>query len=302
MFTRYPTRIIATGVLGTALLVGCASAPPKELENARSAFDQAQASAAQEWTPAQLHEAERTLKLAEATFEAEGDSARTRDRAYVAMRKAQLAEVEGRTLQNQRRLEELQNQMVRAQSSNLEKLQDQYAQQQTELQQTQQAREAAEQRAQQLSQDLAQVAQVREEPRGTVVTLSGSVLFASGESELLPAAQARLSQVARALTQKAKGASVVVEGHTDTQGSQEFNLDLSQRRAEAVKQFLVQQGVPGDRIEAKGLGFSQPVAPNKTAEGRANNRRVEIVLEPMSAGQGSGASSPQPTAGGNTQG
>lgn len=286
MFTRFATRILPSGVLGTALLVGCASAPPKELENARSAFEQAQASAAKDWTPAQLHEAERTLKLAEATFDAEGDSARTRDRAYVAMRKAQLAEVEGRTLQNQHRLEELQSQMARAQSTNLEQLRDKYAQQQTQLVETQQAREAAEQRAQQLSQDLAEVAEVREEPRGTVVTLSGSVLFASGESQLLPAAQARLSQVARALTEKAKGASVIVEGHTDTQGSQEFNLDLSQRRAEAVKQFLVEHGVPGDRIEAKGLGFSQPVAPNKTAEGRANNRRVEIVLEPLSAGQG----------------
>jgi outer membrane protein OmpA-like peptidoglycan-associated protein len=279
-------------VLG-ALLGACASAPPQELENARAALEQAQGSMAKELNPAQLHTAESALELAEATFAAEGASDRTRDRAYVAMRKAQLAEVQARITHNERRLQEIEATVAQTRTQNLEQLRDKVATQQSALEDATEARKQAEQRARELSQDLSRVAEVREETRGTVVTLSGSVLFASGEAELLPAAEARLSQVATTLTQRAKGTKIVVEGHTDTQGSQEFNLDLSERRAQAVKNFLTSHGVPSDRIEAKGLGFSQPLVPNKTAEGRATNRRVEIVLEPMAGDGAARTNSPQ---------
>lgn len=265
-----------------SLLGACASAPPQELENARSALEKAQASVAQELNPAQLHTAESALELAEVTFKEEGASDRARDRAYVAMRKAQLAEVQARIMHNERRLQEMETTVAQTRTQNLEQMREKVTQQQSALEHSQEARAKAEERARQLSQDLSRVAQVREEARGTVVTLSGSVLFASGEAELLPAAEARLSQVATTLTQRAKGTKIIVEGHTDTQGSAEFNLDLSERRAQAVKSYLTSHGVPADRIEAKGLGFSQPVVPNKTAEGRATNRRVEIVLEPLS--------------------
>ena len=115
-----------------------------------------------------------------------------------------------------------------------------------------------------------------------VITLSGEVLFASGKAELQPSAQAKLREVAAALTQQNPQATIVVEGHTDRQGSQAFNLDLSTRRAQAVCDYLAMQGVARDRIRAQGLGFSRPLADNKTAEGRANNRRVEIVVQPAS--------------------
>lgn len=118
-----------------------------------------------------------------------------------------------------------------------------------------------------------------------VITLSGSVLFASGKSELLPAAQARLSEVAQALTQQSPDAKIVVEGHTDSQGSQDFNLELSAKRAQAVRDYLASHGVAPDRISSEGMGFSRPIADNKTAEGRANNRRVEIVVQPSGQGQ-----------------
>lgn len=113
-----------------------------------------------------------------------------------------------------------------------------------------------------------------------VITLSGQVLFASGKSELLPSAQAKLTEVARALSEQSPDSSIVVEGHTDSQGSETFNLDLSQKRAEAVRTYLGSHGVAPDRIRAEGLGLSRPIADNKSAEGRANNRRVEIVVQP----------------------
>lgn len=167
---------------------------------------------------------------------------------------------------------------------------------QQELQQERQARAEAEQRAQQQSQQMEAERQARaeaerraalalgelkgvkvsEEARGTVVTLSGSVLFTSGGANLLPSARNRLEDVARAV-QGAEG-TIVIEGHTDSRGTEAYNEDLSRRRAEAVRDFLVSRGVPPDKIEARGMGEYRPIASNTSSEGRANNRRVEIIL------------------------
>ena len=113
-----------------------------------------------------------------------------------------------------------------------------------------------------------------------VIMISGHVLFASGKSELLPSAQTKLTEVANALKMAHPGTTILVEGHTDSHGSKVLNLELSQRRAQAVRDYLAAQGIAPERIKAEGLGFTRPVANNKTAEGRANNRRVEIVVQP----------------------
>jgi outer membrane protein OmpA-like peptidoglycan-associated protein len=148
-----------------------------------------------------------------------------------------------------------------------------------QLEAERQARAEAERRA---SEALARLERegevgVREDARGTVLTLSGSVLFASGQAELLPSARNRLSEVADALKQSNN--TIAIEGHTDSMGPDAFNEDLSLRRAEQVRGFLLSRGVPPDRLTVRGLGEYRPVASNSTAEGRANNRRVEIVLE-----------------------
>lgn len=113
-----------------------------------------------------------------------------------------------------------------------------------------------------------------------VITLSGSVLFASNRTDLLPSAQAKLSEVAAALTKQDAESKITVEGHTDSQGNPSYNQDLSQRRAQAVRDYLVSRGMAADRVSAQGFGLTRPVADNATAEGRANNRRVEIVVQP----------------------
>jgi len=125
---------------------------------------------------------------------------------------------------------------------------------------------------------LASLASLKEEERGLVVTLSGSVLFRSAESTLMPPARVKLDQVASAL-QAIKARNLIVEGHTDSQGSDAFNQDLSQRRADAVRDYLVQGGYPANRIQSHGQGEGSPIAKNASPEGRANNRRVEIVIE-----------------------
>ena len=128
--------------------------------------------------------------------------------------------------------------------------------------------------------DLAAVAAVKEEARGMVITLSGSVLFASGKFALLNTAMTKLDQVAEALKAQDADKRMVVEGHTDSQGSDKVNQPLSLNRGNAVRDYLVTRGVASEKITAVGLGSTRPIVDNKSAENRANNRRVEIIISP----------------------
>ncbi|SDD86151.1 OmpA family protein [Aquimonas voraii] len=119
----------------------------------------------------------------------------------------------------------------------------------------------------------------RSEARGQVMTISGEA-FASGQSALRAEARDNLQKVIDLINAN-PGASVLIEGHTDSQGSANLNQVLSQRRAEAVRDALIQKGVDGSRLRALGLGEDRPVADNGSAEGRARNRRVEVVVEKL---------------------
>ncbi|KAA2285382.1 OmpA family protein [Arenimonas fontis] len=115
----------------------------------------------------------------------------------------------------------------------------------------------------------------RREGGRTVYTLAGNA-FASGSATLTAAAQASLYALAAQLP---GSGAITVEGHTDSQGGEAANLALSRRRAEAVRRLLEQAGIASGRITAVGKGQAEPVADNGTAEGRARNRRVEIIVE-----------------------
>jgi outer membrane protein OmpA-like peptidoglycan-associated protein len=93
----------------------------------------------------------------------------------------------------------------------------------------------------------------------------------------------KLDDVAKALSEEDPNSKMVVEGHTDSQGQPSFNQDLSQKRADAVRTYLVSRGISSDRITAQGYGLARPIADNASPEGRANNRRVEIVVQPVVA-------------------
>lgn len=121
-----------------------------------------------------------------------------------------------------------------------------------------------------------QTMSARPDARGQVMTLAGDA-FASGSATLLPEARANLQRVVE-FVQRFAGKSVLIEGHTDSQGSANANQLLSQRRAEAVRTALVEDGIGAARLSVAGLGEDRPVADNATAEGRARNRRVEIVV------------------------
>jgi outer membrane protein OmpA-like peptidoglycan-associated protein len=117
---------------------------------------------------------------------------------------------------------------------------------------------------------------IKDEPRGTVITVK--VPFKTGKSDLPPKAAEQLAPVADAL-KLTKDREILVEGHTDSQGSADKNLDLSQKRAETVRDYLISRQVPANEVSATGVGETQPQDDNATAEGRANNRVVQIVVK-----------------------
>ncbi|MGC4069065.1 MAG: DUF4398 domain-containing protein [Polyangiaceae bacterium] len=221
-------------------LGACASSTPRSLLDARAAYQRASQGPAARLTPAQLHVAQVSLTLAEKTYDEEGDSANAKDRAYVAQRKAELAEIQAGLVAAQVRAQlaeqrigqaKLRQQQAtqqdltstRAQLANEKQL---LASQQAELESERQRRLEAERKAEQAMAQLASIASVKQESRGTVITLSGAVIFASGKSELLPSARAKLDQVATALKESEPGTRFIVEGHTDSRGGAAMNQDL----------------------------------------------------------------------------
>jgi outer membrane protein OmpA-like peptidoglycan-associated protein len=295
-------------VVPAACLAGCATAvPPKELVDARSSYALAEHGTAQKYKPDMLHEAKTALDKAEQEFKADPTSTTTRNDAYIADRRAQLAEVEGSTEEALAQKNQSASDLTQVQAAGITKVQGQLtasnlalaaeqkerksdadrARTQGELDSTRQAlatetlgRADAEARAKDAMNKLALAGvQEKQEPRGLVITLPGGVLFASGKSTLLGSAQGKLAQVADALRDEAEH-KITVEGHTDSRGSNGMNQALSQRRADSVRDYLVSHGVPADQINAQGFGPSRPVAENSSAEGRANNRRVEIIIKP----------------------
>jgi outer membrane protein OmpA-like peptidoglycan-associated protein len=127
-----------------------------------------------------------------------------------------------------------------------------------------------------LLQQLNSVLATRDSARGLIANMS-DVLFRSGSVELLPAARERLAKVS-GIVLAYPSLHVSIEGHTDSVGSDEYNQDLSERRAQSVRDYFVRGGIPAGAVDARGFGKAEPVASNETAEGRQQNRRVELVL------------------------
>ncbi len=283
------------------VLVACGTTlPPPELVQARAEYARASAGKAGQLQPAQVYEAKQALDSAEAKFKDDATSKEAVDLSYVALRKAQLAEAQADVTVSRQAYEQADKDMRaltgRALENYQKKVQEQQADLEKQKQQTEQekanaaqaradaekehaARLEAERRMKQAIEDLAKIAAIKEETRGMVITLTGNVLFASGKWDLLAGAQIKLNEVAEALKAQ-KDRDIVVEGHTDNQGTAQSNLELGQKRAEAVRSYIVSRGVDAARITATGIGAARPLIDNSTAENRANNRRVEIIISP----------------------
>lgn len=125
-----------------------------------------------------------------------------------------------------------------------------------------------------------EAAAVQREGNLLALTFKGDVTFDTNSTIVKPGLLTEIDRVAQVFTQY-PNTLIQVEGHTDSVGSETYNLELSYRRAIAVKDLLVQRGVYANRIETLGFGETMPVASNNTAEGRQRNRRVEIKVAPQ---------------------
>jgi outer membrane protein OmpA-like peptidoglycan-associated protein len=263
----------------------CATArPPTELIEARDHLAQAEQGPAQQYKPDELHEAQRALEAAEKSFKEHGANEETKTLAYVAGRRARQADAAGATQQAIEQRQQAEAQRTEVAAAAVEKYK-------------QEAAEALEAQKEALEKLSAAKLPVREERRGAVITLPGSVAFASNSATLLPSAQEQLNRVAEALKGQ-EDQRLVVEGYADSRGSDVVNQKLSQQRAEAVRGYLVARGLPSDRVTSIGMGEANPIATNATPEGRATNRRVEIVV---SAAQPPTGTSPTGTGSGRDQ-
>jgi outer membrane protein OmpA-like peptidoglycan-associated protein len=271
------------GLIGAAsftLLPACGSTnPPEELVTAQETYARVSKGGATQYKPDELHDAKEALDGAQKAFADKGTTPEVRALAYAAGLKAELAEADANTVVA---INEKEQNEKKLQAQTIDTLKHEVSNERSK-------REAAEKKAEQAQQDLARIAAVKQESRGMVITLSGAVLFTSGQSALLPGAMAKLNEVADALLKNNRDANIVVEGHTDSQGRPQDNQELSLARAQSVRDYLVSRGIAADRISAQGKGSSVPVATNKTAEGRADNRRVEIVVQPSGGGGGGGS-------------
>jgi outer membrane protein OmpA-like peptidoglycan-associated protein len=283
-------RLSRLGIGLLLLSTACGTAhAPKELFDARTAYEKSAAGQTGQLTPAQLHEAKLALDQANGAFDSDAAPDKVLDLSYIALAKIQLADtVAGTAAANatkQRAVQDgatLQGEALQKAQAELAKTHEQLTLTGAALETEKKARLEAEKRAKDAMDKLSVAAAlaIKEEPRGTVITLPGGVFFTSGKADLAAGAQEKLNAIALALKDQ-EDRKIIVEGHTDSQGSVDSNKDLSERRAKTVRDYLVSQGVAADKISATGYGESRPVADNKTPEGRANNRRVEIVITPV---------------------
>jgi outer membrane protein OmpA-like peptidoglycan-associated protein len=204
------------------------------------------------------------------------EAAKLRQQAEAATQEAQAAQAEAHEANAQ-----AQRANADAQQAQMAAQQAQAAAQQTQSQLDSARKELAERDAEarrlRIQNELNRIASTRNDPRGMIVTLNGGILFDTGKTALKPGAKSTLKKIAAQIATD-PSLKIAVEGHTDNVGGNATNQALSEKRADAVRDYLISAGIPGDHITASGKGEDAPIVTNKTAAGRQQNRRVELVI------------------------
>lgn len=295
-FSRTTQATVPLSVCGLLVgtLLGCATPMPQALVDAQQAVNAAENDVdVVRYAPVELDEAEQAAKRADELWQQKKDTDEANHQAYMVMRRVEIARAvtdgamaveEGKALARQRdavRLEirtaEADRALSEAEKRAEEARRDRAAAEQARMEAEQARAEAAAlaEKERKLREQLADL-QAKQTERGIVLTL-GDVLFDVDQATLKPGATQSLYRLVTFLKEY-PDRQVLVEGHTDSTGTDQYNLGLSQRRADAVVQFLTLNGIAPDRAMARGYGKAYPVASNDTAEGRQLNRRVEIVI------------------------
>jgi outer membrane protein OmpA-like peptidoglycan-associated protein len=268
---KYSVLFLSIGVF----IAACSTVPERveSLEYARQAVQSVNRDPlVGQAAPDALREAESALREADAAFQAGKDLGLIEHKAYLARRYAEVAQEQ---IADARIQEEIKRSAVERTEVQLEARTAEAEKAQADAAQARSEADIAKDEAARLQEQLAAL-NAKTTERGVVLTL-GDVLFDTGQASLKPGAQDTLARLATFM-RDAPDRRVLIEGHTDSRGSAEFNVDLSQRRAQAVREALIRQGITGDRIAAVGAGESYPLASNDTAAGMQLNRRVEIVI------------------------
>lgn len=271
MNTFHPKKLIVVAV-ATLFLAACSAGPtrPDGADNARAKLTQLQSDPQLATrAPVAIKEAEAAVVAAEKPQE---DKALAQHLVTMADRKietakalaqARLAEDQRKTLSEQRETARLDSRTREADAAR------------GDATAARGEADAARLEAEALQRQIAEL-NAKTTERGLVVTL-GDVLFATGKSDLKGGAVSNLAKLAAFLNQY-QDRTVVIEGYTDSVGSDDYNQGLSQRRADSVRAYLVQQGVSSTRLTAAGMGEGSPVAGNDSSTGRQQNRRVEVII------------------------
>lgn len=275
--------LAATSLVSLLALTACETAPPDGglLPEARNAVAHAEADPnVTRYAPTELDRARKLLINAESMAKQKGaDDEGAAHYAYLATQMARISE--------QRAHEQVA--IARIKASETERQQVLLSARESEAAQARAAANQARNQAQNAQAELARhqaesqrlAAQLEElqasqTSRGIVLTL-GDVLFDTGRSELKPGAVRPIEQIAEFLNQNPER-SVQIEGFTDSQGGNDYNLELSQKRADAVAMAIIQRGIDAQRVRAMGYGEEYPKASNDSAGSRQLNRRVEIIV------------------------
>jgi outer membrane protein OmpA-like peptidoglycan-associated protein len=260
------TKLLAA--MATAMtFAGCASAPPTNpaLDNARTAVRSAEADPnVGKYAALDLQAAKNELQQAESAA-LKHDKANIAQPAYLAAQTARLAQIKASAKADDARVAAGQTERDRIQLNART----------AEVDSAKLARDQATQKASALQSEV-DALNAKPTDRGLVLTL-GDVLFDTGKAGLNPGASRNLDQLVQFLTEHADR-HVEIDGYTDSVGTDSFNQDLSQRRADTVKAVLVSRGIDSERIVSRGYGKEFEVASNSEASGRQLNRRVEIVI------------------------
>jgi OmpA-OmpF porin, OOP family len=270
---RTHTLILAAVV--AASVAACSSTPETiaELDTARAVVPQVEASPRAGVAATNIAEARKALERANTLADKGGKVADIQYEAAVATRNAQIANEKILTTQANEEVAKgtAERTAVLAEARGREA--------QRSAQQARSATEqaqSAEERAKALERELADL-KGKKTDRGVVVTL-GDVLFDTGKATLKPGAYATIERLATVLKED-QARKVLIEGHTDSVGTDEYNQSLSERRAASVQAALFERGVEASQISTVGKGETTPVASNDSPVGRQQNRRVELVFQ-----------------------
>lgn len=268
-----PRHLLSAAVVAT--LAACSSTPDRidTLETARTLVPQVESSPRAGVAAANIAQARRSLDTANRLADSGGKLSDVEFEASLATLNAQIANEKILTAQAN---EEVQKGTADRQAVLLQSREREAQARTTEAETRAQEAREANLRAQTLEQELADL-KAKKTDRGVVLTL-GDVLFDTGRATLKPGAYTTIDRLAIAL-KEVPARKVLIEGHTDSVGSEESNQRLSESRAQSVQAALLERGVMGNQITTIGKGESTPVASNDDAGGRQQNRRVDLVFQ-----------------------